>query len=234
MFELKPFSKEFEEDFAYWKKQSDKNSYDMSNTSAAAILKERVKQIYDITLRHTTDFYHIGVIIKGIDSDASFRAALSAKHGRYFKNVYEFCNERLGISSTKCKALFGIVEHFGNGVVLLDRYKPFSISKLVEMLPLSQEERDRVTPDMTVKQIRALKKKIGPTSDQKEDAPAEEYYTAEQLQDLSEEDLAGYVEYTMKTDCAFYTKIIKFLARQKIPMDYDFTKGQKPAVKKAV
>ncbi len=41
-----------------------------------------------------------------------------------------------------------------------DRYEKYSYSQLVEMLPLKEQERRRVTSDMTVSQIRNYKKVV--------------------------------------------------------------------------
>ena len=41
-----------------------------------------------------------------------------------------------------------------------DRYEKYSYSQLVEMLPLKEQERRRVTSDMTVSQIRNYKKSL--------------------------------------------------------------------------
>lgn len=40
-----------------------------------------------------------------------------------------------------------------------EKYEKYSYSQLVEMLPLDKEKRSKVTPDMSVRQIRDLKKK---------------------------------------------------------------------------
>ena len=48
----------------------------------------------------------------------------------------------------------------GCSMEISDKYKDYSYSQLCEMLPLDEEKRSKVKPDMTVKEIRELKKKI--------------------------------------------------------------------------
>lgn len=49
-----------------------------------------------------------------------------------------------------------------------DRYEKYSYSQLVEMLPLKEQERRRVTSDMTVSQIRNYKKSLKEQTSKKE------------------------------------------------------------------
>ena len=43
---------------------------------------------------------------------------------------------------------------------LSERWKNYSYTQLVEMLPLAPEDRERVLPDMSCKQIREFKKQL--------------------------------------------------------------------------
>ena len=52
------------------------------------------------------------------------------------------------------------VECVGCAMQILDEYKDFSYSQLCEMLPLDDDKRAKVKPDMTIKQIREMKNKI--------------------------------------------------------------------------
>ena len=49
-------------------------------------------------------------------------------------------------------------EYHPYSMILKDDYRNFNYSQLVEMLSMSDKKRAEVTPDMTVKQIRLLKK----------------------------------------------------------------------------
>ena len=64
-----------------------------------------------------------------------------------------------------------VVDEFCIDKKLKDEWKDYRWSHLVEMLPLSPEERSKVLPSWTVRQIRDLKKSFVPdaTSQQNED-----------------------------------------------------------------
>lgn len=89
--------------------------------------------------------------------------------------MYEFCEKNLGMDKSavsRCinvylafnaanenKYVSGTVSH-GCAMELSDSFKDYSYTQLCEMLPLSPEDRKKVKPDMTVKQIRELKKSL--------------------------------------------------------------------------
>lgn len=67
-------------------------------------------------------------------------------------NVYKQFNASNDISyKAGCKTI-------GSPMELSERWKDYSYTQLCEMLPLSEEARNNITPDMTVKQIREYKK----------------------------------------------------------------------------
>ncbi len=81
-----------------------------------------------------------------------------------YQNVYEYAEVELGFKRSSTKNLIAINTTFGtdrNGLhtmYLLPEYKDFKYSQLCEMLSMSAAKREAVTPDMTVKEIRSLKK----------------------------------------------------------------------------
>lgn len=77
-----------------------------------------------------------------------------------FDNINEYAAARFGFSRSNTKRYIDRCIKFssgGNSPVLDERYKDFSRSQLQEMLDLDQEQLEQVTPDMTVRQIRAMK-----------------------------------------------------------------------------
>ena len=60
-----------------------------------------------------------------------------------------------------------------------DRYEKYSYSQLVEMLPLKEQERRRVTSDMTVSQIRNYKKSLKEQTSKKKKSVATSQPTPE-------------------------------------------------------
>lgn len=74
-----------------------------------------------------------------------------------YKNIYELAEAEFGISRTTAIRFMNICIQFsqGNNSPYLDeQYAGFSTSQLFELLAMSPEQRNMVTPDMTVRQIR--------------------------------------------------------------------------------
>lgn len=85
--------------------------------------------------------------------------------GKY-KNIVEACQSELGFKKSTTYNMINIVEQFGkpdtSGFISyssLFGVEKFSYSQLCEMLSLSDKQRLQVTPDLTVKDIRSLKKR---------------------------------------------------------------------------
>lgn len=86
--------------------------------------------------------------------------------GKY-KNIVEACQAELGFKKSTTYNMINIVETFGkpdtSGFITyqsLFGLAKFSYSQLCEMLSLSERQRLQVTPEMTVKEIREIKKDI--------------------------------------------------------------------------
>lgn len=94
--------------------------------------------------------------------------------GYHLKQIYEFgwykfryeadnfdlyCRNEFNLSKSTVNRLINIVNRFccEDSFELLDKYKNFSQSQLYEMLSMSDDDIDYVSPQMTVKEIRQLK-----------------------------------------------------------------------------
>ena len=92
-----------------------------------------------------------------------------------FATLEEFCDVNLGLDKSavsRCINVFrefsagndrvsiGNYESYGCAMNLSERWKNYSYTQLVEMLPLAPEDRERVLPDMSCKQIREFKKQL--------------------------------------------------------------------------
>ncbi len=79
-----------------------------------------------------------------------------------YANINECAEEQLGYSQSTVSRFIRICEKFSknhNSPELDEKYSGFDKSQMMEMLPLSAEQLEQVTPDMTVKQIREIKGK---------------------------------------------------------------------------
>lgn len=78
-----------------------------------------------------------------------------------YKSIWEFAETCYGIKRSTASRWMSMNDRFsqdGNSPVLSDRYLSFEKSQLQEMLYLDDKQIDTVTPDMTVKEIREVRK----------------------------------------------------------------------------
>lgn len=81
-----------------------------------------------------------------------------------YKNIYQFANEKFCISQPTATRLINICVEFskgGDSPELDAEYRDYSLSQLTEMLNMCVEKRRDITPDMTVRKIREIKRKDG-------------------------------------------------------------------------
>lgn len=98
-------------------------------------------------------FVKIGWYLKHIQDNELYR-----EDG--YANINECAAEQFGYSQSTVSRFIGICEKFsknGNSPELDEKYAGFDRSQMIEMLPMSQEQLEMVTPEMTVKQIREIK-----------------------------------------------------------------------------
>lgn len=78
-----------------------------------------------------------------------------------YANIYDFADDKFHISQSNVSRFMKLCERFSvnhDSPRLDEKYESFAYSQLSEMLPMKPEEQEKVTPDMTVKQIRELKR----------------------------------------------------------------------------
>ena len=83
-----------------------------------------------------------------------------------YSSIAEFAEKNLGLSKSQVSIYKNIYLEFGDNdghsavpkMWLADKYKEYSYSQLREMLPMNKNQRKQVKPDMTIEQIRAIKK----------------------------------------------------------------------------
>lgn len=77
-----------------------------------------------------------------------------------YGNLWDYAQDRFGITRTTAARWMEINSRFsedGNSPVLADEYGKCGKSQLQEMLYLEDEQLENITPDMTVKEIRAVR-----------------------------------------------------------------------------
>lgn len=78
-----------------------------------------------------------------------------------YQTIWEYAMDRFGFSVSTASRYMARNDRFskdGNSPILDEKYRQFSKSQLQEMLSLTDDQLEMITPDMTVRQIRELKK----------------------------------------------------------------------------
>lgn len=97
------------------------------------------------------DYLEIGNLLKEVEQDKIYEA-------NEYTSIYEYASKEFDLSETTTKNIISIVKRFcTDHGRLLDQYKEFSFSNLVELLPVDDKEIKNFTPSMTVKTMRSKK-----------------------------------------------------------------------------
>lgn len=115
--------------------------------------KDSLEIIKDESLKVQKSFVKIGWYLKHIKDQELYK-----EEG--YANVCECAADQLGYSQSTTSRLINICERFsrnGNTPELDEKYAGFDKSQMIEMLPMEPEQLEKVTPDMTVAEIRAVK-----------------------------------------------------------------------------
>lgn len=78
-----------------------------------------------------------------------------------FNDIYDFAEANLGIERSAVSRCIAVFKNFSSPedkMHIDKKYKDYSYSQLCEMVCMSEKDRKKVKPEMTVKQIRELKK----------------------------------------------------------------------------
>ena len=88
-----------------------------------------------------------------------------------YESVYEYAEAELGFKRSSTKNFIAIAETFGtitkggekqHTMSLQKQYSDYSYSQLTEMLAMTPAQREKTSPEMTIKQLRELKKQPDP------------------------------------------------------------------------
>ena len=149
-------------------------------------IEEYVKMENDLreALKHSQQKYLvIGSLLMALNHREYYSTVENIPKGRLCKNIYELAQVRFNLCKTSVKNLIGVRKRFG----LFDdeinpTFKKYTYTQLVEMLPLSDKQLELVNPEMTVQDIRALKKTF---LNKDEEALPSSYALAENLLTLN-------------------------------------------------
>lgn len=125
---------------------------------------EKIKKaMYDAARQ----FVYIGFLLWEVQEYGYYK-----EHG--YQSVYEYAEAELGFKKSSTKNFIAINYEFGckdnrpygiahqRTISLQPKYRQFKYSQLCEMLAMSPAKRETITPDMTIKKIREIKKQQEP------------------------------------------------------------------------
>lgn len=158
--------------------------------------RDSVDIIYDELQKTRKSFIKIGWYLKHINETDMY-----TEDG--YKNIYEFAQDKFNISQPTATRFINLCIDFSvnhDSPELDEKYMEFSVSQLFEMLPMKEEEKEQITPEMTVREIRDIKKES-----KKEKKQAETLEESGQDDDIPgqtsiEEDFPEYMPDTEEQD----------------------------------
>ncbi len=109
--------------------------------------------IYDIK----RSYVYIGGLLNEINSFEAYKEL-------GFENIAEYCEQTFGFKKTFTYDLMNVQRKFNNGTIfnLDERYKNYDFSKLVVMSRMNDIQLSKCSSDMTVQQIKDIRKNIYP------------------------------------------------------------------------
>lgn len=146
-----------------------KMSFGLSSDEKSVLLSQcdRIKTLCENannTLR--VNVVSVGNILLEIERSRSYLRCHCSDNGwscfsdRFFKGdpFFSFCKRYFGFSETKVRTLKGIALRFGNSDgSFLPNFERYGLSQLAEMIPMTKTQLAQCKPEMTVKELRALK-----------------------------------------------------------------------------
>lgn len=120
---------------------------ELTYNDAKVILQEKLENM-------KRDFIAAGYYLKYIRDHEQY---LEDGYG----SIWEFAEDNYGIKTSTASRWMAMNDKFsqgGNTPILAEQYKEFGKSQLQEMLYLEDSKIEEVSPDMTVKEIREVRK----------------------------------------------------------------------------
>ncbi len=145
--------------------------------------------IRDELHRTRRSFVKIGWYLKHIKDEEMFKTD-------GYADIFELALDKFNISQPTANRFMNICKEFSvnhDSPELDEKFVDYSVSQLFEMLPMDEEKREQITPDMTVKQIRDMK---GDTQKKNEPDDGEiRDVCYDCLRDISDKDFEQLKEY---------------------------------------
>lgn len=112
-----------------------------------------------------------------------------------YENLWTLAETEFGLHISEASRAMSMNDKYsvdGNSPVMLEKYKQYNKSQLQEMLTMTDEQREQVTPDMRIKEIRELK---NPVSDDVESGGVQDDELMDNGADQVRNELERWIEY---------------------------------------
>lgn len=146
------------------RKEYDRIVPDIRN-KIGAIKSDKVALGYALIALYESNTYRC----RAADADMKQIGANDTRSNCSPKVFFGACELDFGLEKSQVSRLMNVVDEFGDGKGdLLDYWKPFQWSVLVEMLPLTYEQRKAIGVDWSREKVRAYKKSLVAPAQQEE------------------------------------------------------------------
>ncbi len=167
---------------SFWTKE-EFEKFKVDDKVAREFVSTVCKKIRELARKSVESYIEIGFAL----ADLKVRAKSDSCIERQLWNVkgtcpsydfYNFVEVQFGFKKSMTVYLIEVAEKFGErGCVLSEKYRKYTWSQLREMVSCSDDLLKQITPEMTKREIRALKKSFDHPGDQESsaaDSPAED------------------------------------------------------------
>lgn len=142
-----------------------------------------------------TDKFLIGVKLISLYKSGSYGSYMAGDASG--KSFFLFCSGHLDLNKSSVSRYMNVVDEYGDKFEgFKDKWKKYTWSALVEMLPLTKEQRERFKPDTPVSEIRAykksLKKAVATSQQNKKEENSEN--ESDRFKEYSRSELIDYIE----------------------------------------
>lgn len=137
---------------------------------------------------------------------------------------FAFCMREFGLDKSQVSRYMNIVSEFGDGGRgFAPRWKDFTYSALVELLPLTDDQRKPVQPDWTIKRIREYKNQLegDVATSQPKDHTVASYALEYNEVRLTKKGVLEEIDFSNVTNENMGEKILEFCKRYFIGFDYE-------------
>lgn len=108
-------------------------------------------------VRHA--FVYIGFLLDEADRLEYYRE-------KGYESIYEYCEIELGFKKSSTNNFIRIYQHFGEAMGLQSKYQAYSYSQLTEMCSMNDRLLRLCSPEMTVRELREIKRPSSGSRDQ--------------------------------------------------------------------